>query len=122
LANRAESLRKFHADALSIPKKAVKPIPPAPSIEDVRARKAEVLGKKADYFGGMSYFDVIALSEAVKGLVMFDPGAFALGVGGIATKRGLGMVLDRPSVVKWLSEPSPKDLQLLNKLSPVNKV
>ena len=144
LANLATTLRESHREFSTLPEQSkiigprlkgepeppspitvkkpeLEPAPPRPTAGDVRASKAKIVGQKARYFGGLSYFDMLALTETVIAPLMGRPEGALYGLGGIGIKRGMGMVLDTPKVVKWLSEPSPRDLAILEKLDPAAK-
>ena len=140
LADQAESLRKQHTDFSELPKKAtLKPVPEAeipkkevpklatkvakqieqpkpPTIEDVKERKIGELKKESREIGRLNRWDASLIAASAIGpffgrweTLLIDP-AYLVG------RKSLGKILDRPAVQKWLAEPTPADLRILNSL------
>lgn len=144
LADLADSLRKSDGEFSSLPKtKTVEakmkpaPEPPspidmpgrpqlktpkeveqptAPTVEDVRAAKAEEVRKSAQEIGHLSKFDAGVLATSAIGPFFGHWGTLLIDPAYVAAKKAMGRALDRPAVVRWLSEPTPADLEMLKKV------
>jgi hypothetical protein len=150
LAELATSLRKSHEEFSALPKQAKtvapklkpEPSPPSPieppkrpelkapkkieqpaklTIEDVRGRKAKEVKASAREIGRLSRYDAAILASSAVGpflgrweTLLIDP-AYLVG------RKAIGRMLDRPAVQRWLSEPSPEDIRILNSLPPEAK-
>jgi hypothetical protein len=95
--------------------------PKTPTLDDVRARKTKEVKAAAREIGRLSRYDATLIAGSAIGpffgrweTLLIDPAY-------LMARKGLGQVLDRPAVLKWLSEPSPEDIRILNTLPPEAK-
>lgn len=120
LADLADQVRRGRAEANALPKTAkTQDVPEL----DPRTLKEEKLSKKAEAMSEANRYDVrILLGSAIGAMVApfvgHSPAIGLLGFGAEAAKLGTGAMLDRPSVVKWLTQPQEADLAALKKLPP----
>lgn len=116
LANQAEFMRKTDARIKELPKSKPVEQPKVPTLEDVRARKTKEIRTEAREIGRLNRWDASLIAGSAIGpffgrweTLLIDP-AYLVG------RKGLGKFLDRPAVLKWLAEPSPADIRILNSL------
>lgn len=131
LARRINTIRGYQSEARGIrpstaPPKEALPLPPKPTPiiakvsdigpEDVRAAKTESLTKRAEAIrnkgGGWANTFVIldAIRNAIHGNMAGIGSDLAVrGIFGVG-KQGIANLLERPEVVKFLTEPTAKDI------------
>lgn len=121
LAEQAESLRNSDAQLKTLPKQRTVEQPKPPTLEDVKARKTKEVKSEAREIGRLNRWDASLIAGSAIGpffgrweTLLIDP-AYLLG------RKSLGKFLDRPAVLKWLAEPSPDDLRILNSLPAETK-
>lgn len=145
LADLATSLRKSDAEFSSLPKtvkvetpklksepeplapveqpqkpefKAPKTIeqPTTPTTEDVRARKTEEIQRSAKEIGHLSKYDAGVIASSAIGPFFGHWSTLLIDPAFVVARKAIGRTLERPAVVKWLSEPTPADLEILRKV------
>ena len=121
LAEQAESLRKSDAQLKTLPKQRIVEQPKPPTLEDVKARKTKEVKSEAREIGRLNKWDAQLIAGSAIGpffgrweTLLIDPAY-------LVARKGLGKFLDRPAVLKWLAEPSPQDIRILNSLPPEAK-
>lgn len=94
-------------------------VPPTDVLERIKGKRREEILKVSRSMRHLNMWDVASLSgglyEMSRGMV---PHAFAL----IALKRGIGVVLDHPRVIEWLSKPTESDFRALSKLPEADRM
>ena len=107
-----------------------KPLPEPPNLPDTveAARKARI----EDWVEKLRRPTVRSweIGAAVTGLLgeIFGVGgnyahaAFGTGLGMLGTLEGLAQIMEKPSVVKWLTKPTARDMAILNEMNPQGKV
>jgi len=131
LARRINTIRGYQSEAKGIrpsatPPKEVPPLPPKPSAitptvakigpEDVRVAKGESLAARADKIGRSNspYVSSIAAYDAIRSAIEGNWSRVALdlaarGIYG-AGRRGVALLLKNPDVVRFLTEPTERDI------------
>jgi hypothetical protein len=103
---------------------ATKPLPNAP---DLTAARREQIGRKLEGYKRLSPWEIRILAaaapEAVISMLTGHERLGAVGSGlliGEIGKQILVRVLERPSVMDWLSKPTPDDIEAINQLPPAD--
>lgn len=129
LARRANTIRGYQAEAKtirpgkinSLPNLSEKPNPVTPEVrkinaEDIRNAKAESLGKRSEQIRkrGAQIVTTLGAYRALADAFHGNFGAIPTLLGesglGIASTYGLSRLLERPEIVKFLTEPTAKDI------------
>lgn len=115
LADVADKMRSAREEANALPKKAkLKDLPEL----DPRTLKEEKVAQTSERAGQFSRFDAMVLASSTIGPFLGHWQSLLAGPAEIGLKKAMVSVLDRPSVVKWLTEPQEGDLAALKKLPP----
>lgn len=122
LAQRANTIRGYQAEAKSIPARSptLKPEPtlsPAPAPQTVtldairQAKEAQLLNKKGPVGGELGHLASGAGSWHIISSAMYgNPEGVVLGGAVASAPYALGKLLRSPGIVKLLSEPTPSDI------------
>lgn len=118
LAKRAKALQVQYEDLQKTPKASLRPIkqPETPTVEDVRARKAKEVHRAAREISRLSRYDAAVLGSSAVGPFLGHWETLLIDPAYVGIRKAIGHALDRPAVVRWLSEPSLEDLRILQGL------
>ncbi len=127
LAQRANTIRGYQAEAKAIPAKApaIKSeptLPPKPppavadvkkiGLKDIQEAKQEALNDRAHSLArkGSLVMSGFGGYELLRSALHGNIGGMAIGAGEIATPYVLSKVLTTPAIERWLTAPSPSDI------------
>lgn len=127
LAQRANTIRGYQAEARSIPARTVTPkpaptLPPAKppvladvkkiGLKDIQDAKAAALRNRAENFAKKASLVTAGFGgyELLRSALHGDLGGMAIGAGEIAAPYALSKVITSPAIERWLTAPTPSDI------------